>query len=80
MSDDYTPIDCATYSQYELWIMHRQLLRIEWRDVDDMSHIDVIRPTDLRTRKDGEFLLAETRHGDALKLRLEHILKAHPVD
>lgn len=80
MSDDYRPIDCGLYSEYELAIMHRQHLRVHWRDDEGRDHLAVLLPLDLRTEPSKEeFLLARDIDGHAVKLRLDRILKMEPV-
>jgi Rho-binding antiterminator len=72
---DYTPIDCAQYSEYELAIMHRQRLRISWEQPGDRAHIAVFTPVDLVTREHEEFLVVYGHDGQRLELRLDHIRK-----
>jgi Rho-binding antiterminator len=73
---DYTPIDCDRYSEYELAIMRKWKLRIGWRDAHGLSHIEVLRPCDLRTRNGEEFLIAETLACERLEIRLDQITEA----
>ena len=71
MSDDnqYTPISCEIYSRLELHIMHRDSLRMQWRDVEP------VQPYDLQTIKDsGEFLFARDGTGKDVKIRLDRII------
>jgi Rho-binding antiterminator len=70
---DYTPIDCAQYSEYELAIMHRQRLRICWQEPGGQLHIDVFTPVDLVTREHEEFLVVNGGDEQRLELRLDHI-------
>lgn len=76
---DYTPIDCGVYSRYELAILHRRRLRVSWREPGGQSHIEVLQPRDLRTREHEEFLIAETREGELLELRLDYIVQTDEV-
>ncbi len=83
MSDDddnYTPIDCGVYSEYELAIMHRRRLRLHWQDADGIDHVESVMPQDLLTREKSEYLIAERRDGSTLQLRLDHILRAAVAD
>lgn len=74
-SEDYTPIPCEVYSQFEVAIMHRDILRLHWRDSAGMDHIDRVMPTDLQTRNHGEYLIAtDCADGSALEIRLDRIL------
>ena len=72
---DYTPIDCALYSDYEVAIVQHKRMRLSWRQAGGQLHIEVIRPVDLKTRDHEEFLLAETLEGKVLELRLDQIIK-----
>lgn len=75
---DYRPIDCATHSDYELWIMQRELLRIRWRDEDGLERMELLRPTDLVTRAGEEFLVGLTDGEERRRIRLDRILSARP--
>jgi len=81
MSDDndYTPIDCGLYSEYELLIMHRRRLRMHWRDEVGADHLETLRPTDLQTRQGEEFMYAVTDGGDQRCIRLDRILKTETL-
>ena len=81
MSDDndYTPIDCGLYSEYELLIMRRTRLRVHWRDADGNDHMEMLRPTDLQTRQGQEFMYAVTESGDERCIRLDRIIKSEPL-
>lgn len=70
---EYTPIDCALYSQYELAILRHRRLRISWRDTAGETHIATLRPRDLQTRSGAEFLIARDQDGQSLELRLDWI-------
>jgi len=77
MSDDipYTPISCEVYSQLELHIMHKDSLRMQWRESDIIIHIEPIQPYDLQTiRNSGEFLVARDVKGSDVKIRLDRII------
>ncbi len=72
--DAYTPISCALYSEYELACLHRQPLRLRWRE-GNVVYERVIRPLDIETRDHEEYLLACGEDGSQLRIRLDHILK-----
>jgi len=82
MSDDdnYTPIDCGVYSEYELAIMHRRRLRLHWQDESGTDHVESVMPRDLKTHDKSEFLIAERQDGTSLELRLDRILRAAVAD
>lgn len=79
MMIDYTPIDCASYSEYEAAIVRHLRLRLSWRQPDGQVRIEVVRPIDLETRYREEFLLVETRNRNRLELRLDQIIKAEAL-
>lgn len=76
---DYIPIDCGLYSGYELAIMHRQRLRVAWRDQDGVCHLETLLPLDLQTREHAEYLLARTAAGQTLEVRLDWIVRMNPL-
>ncbi len=73
---DYTPVDCALYSEYEVAILQHKRMRLSWRQADGQLHLEVLRPVDLQTRGHAEFLLAKSLDGKRLELRLDQIIKA----
>ncbi|MGD8515207.1 MAG: Rho-binding antiterminator [Granulosicoccaceae bacterium] len=75
-SDDYTPISCASHSEYELCIMHRQRLRLTWRDETGAQRVGVVSPVDLITRERVEYLLVKDEHGEQKQIRLDKIIEA----
>jgi Rho-binding antiterminator len=81
MSDDnkpeegYTPISCDRYSEYEVAILHREALQLQWRDEEGMHHTDRVTPRDLQTRNHCEYLIAEGRDGSAVEIRLDKIIQ-----
>lgn len=76
--EHYAPIPCAVYSDYELAIMHRQRLRLAWRDGEG-KHLAILLPLDLQTRSGAEFLIAQRATGETLSLRLDRILSSTPA-
>lgn len=74
MTRDYIPIPCALYSEYELAILRRRTLRVRWKDRYGMDRVETLRPTDLRTRRRGEFMIARNQYGHRRVLRLDRIL------
>lgn len=79
MTTDYHPIDCAIYSRYELAIMHRERLRVCWRDAAGITRVQTLDPRDLQTRAGAEYLLGVGSNGQRLELRLDRILEATPL-
>lgn len=78
--DDYTPIDCGVYSEYEVGIMHRRRLRLHWQDENGTDHVESVMPQDLETRDKCEYLIAQRQDGSTLQLRLDRILRAAVAD
>lgn len=73
--NDYQPISCALYSEYELAIMHREWWRLRWRDRDGIDHVATVRPTDLRTEADkSEVLVGRDLNDTPLTIRLDQII------
>jgi len=72
----HTPVDCDLHERYELAIMHRETLFIRWRDADGLTHLEHLRPFDLRARAGEEFLFARTISGEERVLKLDAIAEA----
>ena len=72
----YTPIDCGVYSEYEVAILHRQRMRVSWRDEDGAEHTEGVVPQDLKTEDKREYLIAAGDDGSPRRIRLDHIHKA----
>jgi len=70
---DYVPIDCGLYSEYELAIMHRDRLRLGWRDPGGNAHIGIVTATDLHTRNGAEFMIVRDADGETAAIRLDRI-------
>ena len=76
---DYSPIDCALHSEYELYILRGTHLRIRWVQPDGRRHVEVLKPRDLRTRNHEEYLVAEQHDGQQLEIRLDRIRKIEAI-
>ncbi|WP_018952709.1 transcriptional antiterminator, Rof [Thioalkalivibrio sulfidiphilus] len=74
MTSDYTPISCELYSEYELAIMRGRTLKVRWKDRYGMDRVETLRPTDLRTRRHAEFMIARNQLGQRRVLRLDRIV------
>jgi transcriptional antiterminator Rof (Rho-off) len=61
---DYTPIACALHDRYEIAIMHRQVLHIEWLDASGESHMADVMPLDIKVSQGEEFLVARPVSAD----------------
>ena len=75
----YIPVSCERHSEFELAIMHRQLLIIIWQDEQDKTHQQQFMPYDVVTEQKAEYLLARDSHGEDKKIRLDKIVEAHPI-
>ena len=73
MNDDYIPISCALHSEYELAVMHKKHLRIHWKNRHGISHIEMLQPTNLRTKHRAEFMIAINQLGQRRIIRLDRI-------
>jgi len=76
--DPYAPIACASYSEYETAILHRQKLHLRWHDAN-VHYDQVVLPLDLKTVNHEEFLVCRTTAGDTLTIRLDHIQRTGPA-
>jgi Rho-binding antiterminator len=70
----YSPMDCEQYSRLELAILHGRTLRLRWVG-RGMSHIEYVRPEDLRTRRHAEYLLLRDAMRRRRFLRLDRIVQ-----
>jgi len=70
--DPYAPIACARYSEYEVAILHRQKLRLRWRETNVHSD-QVVLPLDLITANHEEFLICRNTAGETMTIRLDRI-------
>ena len=80
MSDEYKPISCDLHSQYELWIMRGQYIKLVWRNAQGVSHIGRVKPLDVRAESGYEFMYFRDASGARRRIRLDHIERAEPVD
>lgn len=76
--NDYTPIPCGLYSEYEVAILHRTPLHLSWRDEHGAEHNERLIATDLQTRNHCEYLIAENHEGKPRELRLDQIISHIP--
>jgi Rho-binding antiterminator len=77
---DYRPIACEIYERYERAIMHRERLRLRWRDAAGLTHLETVVPTDLETQAGEEFLVGHTLGGEARRVRLDKIVAAGEME
>ena len=70
--NQYRPISCELYSEFELAIMHGRKVKLVWQE-NEQTRIASVTPLDLRTRDHQEFLIAEDHHRQPLQIRLDYI-------
>jgi transcriptional antiterminator Rof (Rho-off) len=71
--DRYRPVSCASHSEYELHIIRKQHLLLEWEDSGGNQRCRVL-PVDLQTRQGEEYLIFVNAHGDRQRVRLDRII------
>jgi Rho-binding antiterminator len=77
--DDYTPIDCGLYSRYEVAIMHQEKIKLSWRDDNDLTHLEVVTPIDLKIHDGAEYLITQNAEGERIEIRLDRIDDTHSI-
>ncbi|MDH5446698.1 MAG: Rho-binding antiterminator [Gammaproteobacteria bacterium] len=70
--NNYQPISCELYSEYELAIIRNQKIKLVWQ-VGEQIHIGIIKPLDLQTHEHQEFLIGQNHQKRLHKIRLDHI-------
>jgi len=73
MSDSYKPIACSLHDEYEIAIMQRKTLKIQWHDDNGVSDTGEVLPVDIRVQDRQEFLVAKTKENKTLTIRLDRI-------
>lgn len=79
MTDKYKPISCDLHSQYELWIMRGEEIKLAWLDDDGVTHIERVKPVDVRAEMGNEYLYFEDASSLSQRIRLDHILRANSI-
>lgn len=79
MNDDYLPVSCEQHSEYELAVMHGQVLHITWQDRHGQIQSMPLKPCDLFSEQKSEYLSARGLHGEDKKIRLDKIIRAQPI-
>jgi Rho-binding antiterminator len=74
---DYRPVDCALHSEYELAILQRRRIRLDWLDGTAERRRERVLPIDLITHRGEEFLVVRLDNGCSTEIRLDRIL-AYP--
>ena len=73
MIKPYKPIACVLHDEYEIAIMHRKQLRIQWLDDNNESHTESVLPKDILVKSGEEFLIAESGDNGERCIRLDRI-------
>ncbi len=74
----YTPINCEVHDGFELACMRRLHYEVQWRDADGTLKRDRIEFVDLEYPKGEEYLIANSSHGEPLRIRLDRIISKLP--
>ncbi|MHB1951305.1 MAG: Rho-binding antiterminator [Acidiferrobacteraceae bacterium] len=69
---DYRSIPCADYDRLELAILHRERLRLRWRE-GRIERLEWGQPLDLVTENGAEFLVFRGLDGATLRVRLDRL-------
>jgi transcriptional antiterminator Rof (Rho-off) len=72
----YRIVDCDRHDLYEIAILRRRRLLLNWLDEDGLAHLEVVMPTDLETTPEGEFLVGTGSCRQQLRIRLDRIVHA----
>ncbi|HIJ22221.1 MAG TPA: transcriptional antiterminator, Rof [Gammaproteobacteria bacterium] len=73
--EPYIPVACSLHSELELAILHRKPVHLQWQTPSASLQQETVMLTDIVTRSGEEYLLFTSEQGDAITLRLDHILK-----
>lgn len=73
MDKDYRPIACALHDEYEIAIMQKKKLNLEWVNSNGSKRRSIVLPLDLSVESGEEFLVAETDASNKIKVRLDKI-------
>ncbi len=81
---DYQPVSCQIHSEYELAILRRTRLQLEWRHEAGKTIRQTVLPVDILTKNGAEFLKIKTldhKHNqkqnqekEFVEIRLDQIL------
>lgn len=69
----YIPVSCAIHSEYELLIMRREKIQLNWLDNNGKSYTENILPVDLKVQSGAEFLIAKNESNQQHQVRLDMI-------
>ncbi len=72
----YRIVDCNLHDLYEVAILRRRRLLLNWLDEGGLPHLEIVLPTNLETVPEGEFLLGTGSCRQELRIRLDRIVHA----
>lgn len=72
MPTTYRPIACSLHDEYELAIMHKKSMTIEWRE-GGAVYRETVLPLDILVKNGEEFLVASTEADNTVRIRLDRI-------
>ena len=73
MNKPYQPILCTLHDEYEIAIMHKKTLSIQYIDDSGANLRDTVLPIDLLVENKEEYLLAKASNDEVLRIRLDKI-------
>lgn len=76
--NDYHPIPCASYDQYEIAIMHHRPMHLTWHE-GNVIYDQVVTPLNLRTAHGAEFLVLRLADGETREVRLDLIRRTQTL-
>lgn len=79
-NDHYTPIECGLHSEYELAIMHKSRIKINWKEPDNSLHTETATPIDLIVKEKQEFLKIKTIDDVIHEIRLDKITQFNLIE
>ena len=71
--DAYKPINCELHDGFELDCIRHSIKQVIWRDADGHIHNQTLRYLDMEIKAGEEFLVAENREKQQLRIRLDQI-------
>ena len=73
-NDNYVPVSCEMHSELELFVMHRQRLRLRWHDsASNITQETILLPVDVCAQHGAEYLHAIGSDHKPLIIRLDRV-------
>lgn len=76
---EYTPIACALHEHFQYAVIKKLLLDLIWSDEFGARREDRVRPMDVYTKAQAEYLLVEIEDLGKVEIRLDYIHQARWV-